>query len=1364
MKGKSFIAEFPAVSTELHFPLNGSGTRRLEAAAAAAETAARVRARSRPPPSDRAARAQCRMAALLESLLRKTVKAEEAVQWLRHSQDSEAPSMCEVQWQEFVPFLLNFLREQSSHALANGPATPAKTPTPRPLRTVGLSGDRRTCKGSGGAGHRSSSRVQLFSPALSPVVGPEWEKLSNFSGISAHSSPSFGSGWSHTPRAPPTERRSDQRISLGDFLQSPVEVQSSSGPRRGRRRTGGAGASQGRQTGGRGRHEEAATSDGGRKSFIDSSSRTNASLSPTPVQLNFNNLEDFPPVGASPVSPASTKPSRRINPTPVSAERPLSKPKSCFTSTPFSSRPSNHSTFPPGSDAAQPGGKFHSLQEERELLRKEKSKIALQACSPVKPSQEPCTPTKPGSRAGSRGAPDAQVSPEPSKVTLSSELDLLAQLYCACIAENLVPSVFLELFFVLQLLTSRAPSVSEEEEEIEKPSRELDIDVLERHYFGSLHNCVYFAVRVLESQFELVCHLDSCTLRLLAENERVGSFCPGLRERLTQAQETSTAKVSATLHAFIQSVPFQPATDNRSNFGSNKAFHTFKKQRDIFYELLREWEDSHSEPGWEFEQVLGNKVRSMVGQVTATGNHCHFARLFQKQLVQMCKGAEVNSSPGDTPDPDLLGILGADSLGRLKRLQERLIQPQGFVGPCPPPSFPGHQEFFRDFLQAASSCQLNQHLTDSLCQELLQLDKVAILGLGEPEGEGEEEGDMEQQDEKQRFSCVLLTARLLAKFLGFITFLPYRTAEPLARQVQEAAITTRNKTCPVLDICAILQSCVQRRRMVLTVPWLVEFLSMLDFVGPFLRCYRTAFGILLHIYRRMVLGKRGDMSYLNRLLLVAVMGWLFQIPMFPEELFFHSDFELETEMTEDPTAAQGLDCLPLVDQQLLYSCCPYLSEFRKLLAAFVAGSTAKSGGLIRKITPTSAEPRESVPDRSQQKLQLELEQAFFHNQPPSLRRTVEFVAERVGSNCVKHIKATLVSELVRTGEMTLRERLGVDDGAVALKLSDSVCAQLCSRGMQALELAARFCSAKGPKAVRVLLPEETSPAVLSTSEHITVRLATEKACGWLSANITALIKREWKTAFQRVMKAQPSSPKLSGEGDVAGASVSSRKQPAPPQAVSEAEDRGTLCPLGCTHNVAMPSDIINDTKEVLSIAVGPRSKDEQLSVCQLEDLLRRLAETLRCRKYLTPVSEQMLVRCTVQLASMLVSGGVALISPLGCPNTSGPSESTVFVAQPLLEQLISLWGQDWCPPAPFHLLFSKMTVASALSTEAQWQNFLFLATQLLDKGLLGAEALSQWRKLCELPWAPASVKNIQQLSSRVPDLLQADIDATQSTK
>lgn len=51
------------------------------------------------------------------------------------------------------------------------------------------------------------------------------------------------------------------------------------------------------------------------------------------------------------------------------------------------------------------------------------------------------------------------------------------------------------------------------------------------------------------------------------------------------------------------------------------------------------------------------------------------------------------------------------------------------------------------FYKLSPSCQLNQHLQDSLCQQLLQLDEVSIISPPAPLGEGEEEGDgdMEQQ-------------------------------------------------------------------------------------------------------------------------------------------------------------------------------------------------------------------------------------------------------------------------------------------------------------------------------------------------------------------------------------------------------------------------------------------------------------------------------------------------------------------------------------------------------------------------------------------------------------------------------------------
>ncbi|XP_077096235.1 codanin-1 [Siphateles boraxobius] len=1269
------------------------------------------------------------MAALLESLLHSKVELSETVLWLKGQHVCESQDLLfKVSREEFVPFLLNFLREQSSQTLTHGPTTPAKTPsTSKPVRTS----ERRGNKSTPVQGLRSASRVQLFSPApsTSPVGGESPFTSSHcLSGVSAFSSPSFSSVWSPAPHNSPSERRSAQRLSLGDFMTSPPEVQpgSSTQQHKGRRRSGG--CASGRQTGAR-----VAVSEEGGGRRCKGVARFEPVSPPTQVQLNFNNLEDFPPVGAAQSSPVATKPSRRINPTPVSAERPNCKPKSCFTSTPLSLPES----VPESTGAKLPAA---SLQEERELLRKERSKLAQQTSSPLTTTPVICTPSKTVHRQGSKVTPDPQSPcPDPDKVTQKSELDLLAELYCTCISENLVPCVFLELFFMMQLLTSRGMTVCKSTEAGISVCEDSP-EVLEKAYLGNVHNCVYFSVRVLENQFELVSHLDKCTLRLLSENERVVTFSSSLRDRLAQAQDNCTAKVLPSPPLFVHSVPFQAATDNRFNFCSDRGFHTFKKQRDVFYGLIREWEDSHNEPGWDFEAALGHRVRIMVSQLTAAGSHSHFARLLQKQLIQMCKSPCVLGSSSDAPDADLLGMLGADSLGRLKRLQQRLVQPQGLIGPCPPPSFPGHQEFFRGFLQTASCCQLNQHLKDGLCQQLLKLDEVSILGPDASPARGEEtgDGDIEQQDEKQRFSSVLLTARLLAKFLGFISFLPYQTSELPSRDIQDAAVTLRSKSSPVLDVCAVLRNSVYRRRTILTVPWMVEFLSMLDYIGPFLPCYRTALCLLLQIYKRLVLGREGELCYMNQLLMVAVLGWLFQIPIFPEDLFFSTDLKEEIKELENNTSCQGLDTLPLVDQQLLLTCCPYLGEFRKLLAAFVAGSTSKSGGLIRKITPTSAELRGPSTTRSQQKLQVDLEQAFFHNQPPSLRRTVEFVAERVGSNCVKHIKATLVLELVKGGEKTLRDSLGLE-GVNTAKLNDSICAKLCDAGMQTLERATRFCVENAPGAVRVLLPLETSPSVLTTAESITTRLATEKACSWLSSNITTLLKREWKSAFERVIKKVPSAFNLDaeeGEG-------SSKSQPV--QKSASGLSAGSSCVSDCNHKVPLGSEVIIEVKEVLSVSVGPRSEEEVYTVHQIESLLDRVGQTLGCRKHLAPVVEQMLLRCTVQMACKLVSGELPLV--FSAEGNKRPA---------LLERFLILWTR--APSPPLHLLYSEPTLtAIAGATDSERNDYLFLIGRLVERGLLGEEEVAtNWPKLSALSWPEESVEKFQQLSlttqSPVPSL------------
>ncbi|XP_061467262.1 codanin-1 [Rhineura floridana] len=1283
------------------------------------------------------------MAAVLELLLRDEVAASAVMWWLKASQ-SPCPmeesqvhpklALLNLLQKDFVPFLLNYLREQTSRILTNGPPTPAKAPNSKLLGSSGsyrnqrLGSERRSRSIAGS----SSSRGQLFCDATPASLHTP---ITDISALESHgsnllsscsdclttdssTSPSFGS----SPIFSRSERRSARKINLGSFLvAAPV--------RRGRRK--GNSSASGRpvaQDLGRGVDEDIK---GDNPSLGSSRQRKQSEVSPVSTScpsdhLNLNDLEEFPLMSAAGMR-NKAKPSRRINPTPVSTERIFSKPKMCFTSTPVDKSQAFQSGTSPEAFVISKEVKMTSvpgsLQEEREMLKKERTKLLHDTSSSTGLPLDSGTPVKfnVGQNASLLAENQLVTSADVRKVSCRKQLEKLAQLYSFCIAENLVPNIFLEVFFMFQLLTSKGTSSLEDGESDVDFTGEYKEFALERQHFRSVHNCVYFAVQVLDYQFQIISHLEKGTLKLLAESDRITSFSPDLRERLVAAYENSTAKVSLLLPSGVQSVSFQPETDNRSNFSSDKAFHVFKKQRDIFYELLREWEDNSEKTGWDFEKCLGDRIRVMMAHLSAACNYSHFARLFQKQLLQMCKGpASGGTSWGDAPDQDVLNMLGSDNLSRLKRLKERFLVPQSIRGPCPPPSFPGCQQFFKDFILSAASYQFNQHLMDSLCLQIIELDGLALVEHEPSDGEA-----MDEQDEKKRFAAVLMSLRLLAKFFGFLVFLPYHTSEPAIGDLLESAVMLRNQTLPVLDILKLLRQSIKKRCTVLTVPWVVEFLSLMDYIAPYLDYYGKIFTLLLQLYRYLLLSENKEMCFLNKLLILAVLGWLFHVPTVPENLFFAAQARPEGLTTDSGMTVQALDSVPLVDQQLLYTCCPYLGELRKLLSSFVLGSGGKNGGYVRKITPTAAEALAPKPSITQQKLQAELQQAFFHNQPPSLRRTVEFVAERIGSNCVKHIKATLVAELVKRAGVILHEKVKAEDANFD-RLLDEVCPQLYEEGAQALTQGKEFCRKKAPEAVKMLLPEETSAAVLSCAANIAVELATEKACTWLTTNISALIKKEVKATFGRMLKIQV--PSLSSTSD--GTQKKS-------------------CPPHCPHRTAFPSQIINEIKEVLCLAVGPRDQDEEIQFVDLESLLGRLSQTLRCRKFLCPTSEQQLAKCTVELASLLVSDcvpihGLTFQSP---KKQEQQQAAKSHVISSLLKSLLSIWKEDFQAPVPLQLIFSNKNIAYlAENKQHQWDLFLFMLHGLVEHGLMAdIEVQRCLHDLQKLPWPSDFSKELEAL-------------------
>jgi len=107
---------------------------------------------------------------------------------------------------------------------------------------------------------------------------------------------------------------------------------------------------------------------------------------------------------------------------------------------------------------------------------------------------------------------------------------------------------------------------------------------------------------------------------------------------------------------------------------------------------------------------------------------------------------------------------------------------------------------------------------------------------------------------------------------------------------------------PQLDVLACIKEAVQAQKLVLTTPWVVKYLSMIDPVSAHLPYYRAVFEQLFHLYRDLQLS--GRTSFLIRLLL----GWLFESSDFLEGLFY----TWRQDLSSNKASVPGLILFPTV--------------------------------------------------------------------------------------------------------------------------------------------------------------------------------------------------------------------------------------------------------------------------------------------------------------------------------------------------------------------------------------------------------------------------------------------------------------------
>ena len=438
----------------------------------------------------------------------------------------------------------------------------------------------------------------------------------------------------------------------------------------------------------------------------------------------------------------------------------------------------------------------------------------------------------------------------------------------------------------------------------------------------------------------------------------------------------------------------------------------------------------------------------------------------------------------------LPGQLQSSDPDKLRRLRERLINPpESRQLRCVggehdiKAAFVGDQEFFRDFILLAASPAFNEHLKNSL-----------VTGI-------EELSRSEDCDSRAQFAETVIALQVMAKFLAFLNFYPHTSADNLPEHIFHHLSRLRNSQREPIELQCHIEEAFQKGRLVLVVPWVVTYLTLADPVSLCLPGFHPVLSYLVFIHRKAELASAN--SFFVRILL----SWLFDQPNFPRPLLGKSDDELVVESrqrspSDSDQLLPRLDQSQLVDSNLIHQCCPFLWSWKHLLTEF-ACTDAKSAGekaaVSRKITPVSAEESPSpVKVPTVKSLQQSLEENFFHNQPSSVKRTVEFVAERLASNIVRDVRHQIIPRLAVSAQADLKTWTKVDDPPRLETLCRKLCVDVRNEAVSSAASAVTCLDAT----LAALLPNDLLPPVRKVCIVIASKLTHGKVLDWINLHVT----------------------------------------------------------------------------------------------------------------------------------------------------------------------------------------------------------------------------------------------------------------------
>lgn len=496
---------------------------------------------------------------------------------------------------------------------------------------------------------------------------------------------------------------------------------------------------------------------------------------------------------------------------------------------------------------------------------------------------------------------------------------------------------------------------------------------------------------------------------------------------------------------------------------------------------------------------------------------------------------------------------------------------------------------------------------------------------------------------------------------------------------------------------------------------------MMDPLAPLLDYFSVVLNFLYRIYRKSASLFSKKVLNHSKLLLMSCLGWLFEIPVIPATFFFKSLTDVNNYIEDDlerkySDAKPSLDSSGIVDQAILYVCCPYLSVIRTVLVEAAAGMSGRSGP-VKKITPVSAgEPTSR--SSSHKQLQLQLEENFFRIQPDFLKRLSDFTVERLCSNIISHIKPSLLNEGVQRIQAFLDSEFSANTNTYqakekcrphVLKIIHSVTDDGVKTALESVESSKE----KSLKAFQSLCPQEMNPKVVTTAANITTRLVKEKTMDWINTSFPNIMEEELFAQFNKIANSIMNLKSKEQKGNV---------EPNPfSKDVTKMSEEEIERQVECCKPVGVSGETINPAMKIKALQAVLSEQSKLLAIHSSHEITSEVADAVRA------IQDALMDEGQMALIGQIT---VELVFILACRSANGVNFVTKNSCG-VFDNLCILWTKlkERHVVVPFAGLLSIPRVNLIISLENKsvvWESLQDLFLTLMDKQLVRGYEVEQW--------------------------------------